>query len=155
MGHAEDADNLLQETLFNAYQGLESFQKEAQFSTWIYCIALNVSRSHLRRFKTVKHQRLQSLDALYGDRDGFGGCEPAGGEPAPDDLLAGRELQMLIQQAIQALPPDLRQVVVLKDVENNSYEEIAGMIDCPVGTIKSRLFKAREILRNRLKRYLA
>ncbi|MFC1587000.1 sigma-70 family RNA polymerase sigma factor [Planctomycetota bacterium] len=154
IGDADEADNLLQETFFKAYKALDQFKQESQFSTWLYRIAMNNCASYLRKLKTVKHQKLLSLDTAWGGGEDSGKLQMADKTITPYEELVGSERQMVIQNAITELEPDLRRIVVLKDVENYSYEEIAEIIGCPMGTVKSRLFKAREQLRERLKRLL-
>lgn len=154
VGHADDADNLLQETFFKAWSGLQGFKAESQFSTWVYRIAMNVCASHLRKYKTTKHQRLQSLDAVTAGVESREGVQIAAPAKAPGERMMEDEKQMVLQQAIAELEPDLRRILVLKDVEDRSYEDIADIIGCPVGTVKSRLFKAREWLRGKMLRYM-
>jgi RNA polymerase sigma-70 factor (ECF subfamily) len=144
-GCAEDAHDLLQEAFLRAYEKLASFQGGSSFYTWIYRIAVNLALSDRR-----KRRRSSGRVAENGRR------EPI--DP-PDDVrqsdpslpLERAERDGLIQEALSALAPDHRAVVVLKDLDGLRYEEIAAVLDVPIGTVRSRLHRARLELRERLR----
>lgn len=133
-GNREDAWDAAQEALIRAYQGLRSFRGDAGFGTWLYRITVNAALDVVRR----RPPRAHDLDPM--------------GIAADDPALeaARRDVQRRIHQAIAALPPGQRAAVVLRDVQGLSYEEIARIQQVPVGTVRSRLARARETLRRRL-----
>ena len=143
--HDVDAvDDLAQEVFIKAYEALPQFRFQSSFFTWLYRIAVNKSRDELRRRKIRK---ILSLQALLDSRDHELGSRLA---IEPRD----NEAQELIASALRLLPEKFRVALVLKDIEGFSYEEIADVLQCEVGTVKSRLFRARATLRNILKPYL-
>jgi RNA polymerase sigma-70 factor (ECF subfamily) len=146
LGNREDARDFAQETFLRAFDRLSTFREGARFSTWLYTIALNVTRSELRRRKARKGRRPLSLEQTEID-------PPDGAEP-PDEGSARRELAALALREIDRLEPESREVVVLRDLQDLSYGEISSVLGCPPGTVKSRLFRAREELRARLSPHL-
>jgi RNA polymerase sigma-70 factor (ECF subfamily) len=149
LGKAEDARDLAQEAFLRAWSRLETFKEGARFSTWLYTIALNLTRSELRKRKALKNRQPLSLDRL-GSRPGERPPDPADpGEP-PDATLGRTELYRLALSEMERLEPEAREVIVLRDMQSLSYEQIAEVVDCPVGTVRSRLHRAREALRTRL-----
>jgi RNA polymerase sigma-70 factor (ECF subfamily) len=141
---AEAVDDLAQEVFIKAYEALPQFRFQSSFFTWLYRIAVNKARDELRRRKI---RRILSLQALLESGDHELGSRLAI-EPRDD------ETQELITSALGLLPEKFRVAVVLKEIEGLSYEEIAEVLQCEVGTVKSRLFRARVALRNILKPYL-
>jgi RNA polymerase sigma-70 factor (ECF subfamily) len=146
VGNAEDARDLAQEAFLRAFSKLDTFKEGARFSTWLYTIALNLTRSELRKRKALKNRPPLSLHALEGSRLAD---PPAPGE-APEEILGREELHGMALREIEALDPESREVVVLRDMQDLSYEEIAEVVGCPVGTVRSRLHRARSTLRARL-----
>lgn len=140
-GNAADAEDLTQESFLQAYARLPEFRLGARFHPWIYTIALNLCRTHLRR------RRLTSwlTPAPAGDPD-RPAREPRGGEPDPEQELLGREAERCLRDAVQALPPKYREVFVLRQAQGLSYDEIAGLLGLPLGTVEARLFRARRRL---------
>jgi RNA polymerase sigma-70 factor (ECF subfamily) len=149
VGDRDEADDLAQEVFIRAYRGLRTFKGTASFRTWLYRIVHNVGASHFAYRKAKKRNaRLTSIDALeQGDVAAASTCEPA-------DRLVSGELKDAIEEAIQALPADMRAFVILRDIEERPYEEISEIVGAPLGTVKSRIHRARLLLRDRLKRYL-
>jgi len=147
-GNSEDAKDLAQETFVRAWSNLRSFQGGAALGTWLYSIALNQVRSEMRKRSAQKRGAPVSLDAPRGD-DGTG-IDPADKRPGAEDALATKEHVRLLRQAVAALDPEFREVVVLREFQDLSYEEIARATGVPVGTVRSRLFRAREELRRKL-----
>ncbi len=139
--NAEDAQDVVQETFLSAYQSLDSFKGEAQFFTWLYRIAMNTAIS-LRR----KHKGTLSIDAGL---NGEASMEPMDGSESsqPGHALERREVEHRIQKALKHLSPEHRAVLVLKDMEGQKYETIAEILQVPIGTIRSRLHRARIELR--------
>ena len=147
LGNHEDAQDVVQETFINAYQSLASFKGDSQFFTWLYRIAYNTAISHKRKQKGTL-----SLDA---SRNGeAGGIEPLDRSEhnQPGSALFRAEDERRIQHALNRMSPEHRAVLVLKDMENQKYEEIAEILNVPIGTIRSRLHRARLELRELLER---
>lgn len=156
LGGSEDAEDLTQEVFVRMYQSMDSFRGEAGLSTWLLRIANNLCIDHFRRAK--KHRAIAySLDAPLGaaGNDGGAGREIADAGNEPYQAAANRELSERLESAIGALPDKLRAVLILHDVEDVPYDEIARIVACPLGTVKSRLFNARVQLRQMLSGYLA
>ncbi len=156
LGGSEDAEDLTQEVFVRMYQSLDSFRSEASLATWLFRIANNLCIDHFRRNK--KHRAIAySLDeplGAGGDEGGLGReISDTGSEPYR--ALANLELSERLEAAIGALPEKLRAVLILHDVEDVPYDEIARIVACPLGTVKSRLFNARAQLRQKLSGYLA
>lgn len=144
-------EDIAQETFIKAYRGLPQFRGDAQFYTWLYRIAVNTAKKFLLEFK-----RQPSLsDKFFGPTDDGDETFWLAGEPSsdetPETLLAAKELAQAVNAGLQALPDDLQQALSLREIEGLSYEEIATLMDCPLGTVRSRIFRAREIISARLK----
>jgi RNA polymerase sigma-70 factor (ECF subfamily) len=141
--HADDAADVVQEAFLNAYQSLPSFKGDAEFFTWLYRIAFNSAISLKRRKRATV-----SLDAGGPD----GGIDPY--DPSeyvkPGQALERMEGEVQLQEAMNRLSSEHREVLVLKDIEGMKYEEIAAILDVPIGTIRSRLHRARLELRDLL-----
>lgn len=138
--NAEDAQDVVQETFLSAYQSLHSFKGEAQFFTWLYRIAMNTAISLKRR-----HKGTLSMAGANGEPT----VEPPDGSETsrPGHALEQREQETRIQKALKRLSPEHRAVLVLKDMEGQKYEAIAEILQVPIGTIRSRLHRARMELR--------
>jgi RNA polymerase sigma-70 factor (ECF subfamily) len=145
MGPEEDARDLCQETLLKAYRALGTFKKEARFSSWLYQIALNVCRDRLRRRKSRPQV---SLDELMET----GEVAPFGRGPSPLDLIEARDLSRIVAAAVESLPQEQREVVVLKEYQGLTFLEIAQALDVPISTVKTRLYRGLSLLRQRLER---
>jgi RNA polymerase sigma-70 factor, ECF subfamily len=156
LGDADAALDAAQEAFVKAWRALPRFAGESRFSTWLVRIVINQCRNDLRRRKTVKHTRPLSLDAPgpSGDGDGRGGGSAGDGVaargPDPFDLARGREIAGALESALARLEPDSREVIWLRDAEDLSYEGIAEVLDVPVGTVRSRLHRARADVRRHL-----
>jgi len=144
----EDALDAAQEVFLSAFRGLGSFADKARFSTWLYRVTVNRCRDELRRRATVKHTRPQSLHALRDEDDGP--FEPAARAPGPEARAEARETEALVARILDGLPDDAREILVLRDTERLSYDDMAAVLDVPVGTVRSRLNRARQLLRERL-----
>ena len=143
----EAAAEMTQETFLRAFEKLATFRRGARFSTWLYAIAINQCRSELRRRKTVKHRPMLSLDSAAED----GPAPPESREPAPLSGAMRAETAARLETELAALPATFREPIVLRDVEGLSYEEIADVLDVPIGTVRSRIHRGRDALRGRLK----
>lgn len=135
----EDAQDCLQEAMMRVYKALPTFKGESSFSTWAYRITMNTCLDDLRR---KKNKAASSLDALLDL-----GWSPADEDNTPERKFSQKEAQREISRAIQSLPEDMRAAIVLRDIHGFSYEEIASMLSINIGTIKSRISRGREKLR--------
>ena len=144
-------EDIAQESFIRAYRALHQFRGDAQFYTWLYRIAVNTAKKTLL---DLKHDPLLTEAALRpaGDDDETfqPGNEPIA-EETPESLLAAREIAAAVQAALDALPEDLRQAVTLREIEGLSYEDIAAVMACPIGTVRSRIFRAREAISARVR----
>ncbi len=154
VGGRETAEDLAQETFVRAFAGLRSFQSRATLSTWLYRVATNLCIDHLRRTRRSRQQTVSLDDCLAG-----GECaQPAALADSrldPTNVLMREELACRLEEAIGALPDRLRSVFVLREVEGLPYEDVAAVVGCPLGTVKSRLHHARMALRGALRGYVA
>lgn len=144
-------EDIAQETFIRAYRALHQFRGEAQFYTWLYRIAVNTAKKALvdmKRDPTVPEAALRSGDD--DDETYRPGNEPISDE-SPDTILAAKEIAAAVNAAMDALPTELRQAVTLREIEGLSYEEIAEVMNCPIGTVRSRIFRAREAISARVK----
>ena len=154
IGSAADAEDLAQDTFVKAYQSLGSFRGSATLSTWLFRIATNVCIDYRRRRKHAPARALP-LEVLGSDTVGIGfTAELPDSAPGPESCVLRMELQRKVRDSIDRLPEKLRAVLVLFDIEGLSYEEIAQVLGCPLGTVKSRLFSARQGLRQALAGYV-
>lgn len=146
VGNVEDAQDVVQETFINAYQSLHNFKGDAQFYTWLYRIAMNTAISHKRKQKGTL-----SLDS---GRNGEAGLEPPDRSEynRPGHAMEQAEQGRGIQKALNSLSPEHKIVLVLKEIEDLKYEQIAEILQLPIGTVRSRLHRARIELRELLER---
>ncbi|WP_296481008.1 RNA polymerase sigma factor RpoE [Rhodoferax sp.] len=144
-------EDIAQETFIRAYQALHQFRGDAQFYTWLYRIAVNTAKKFLMELKrdpTVSENAFKSDDE--GDETSWAGNEPTSNE-TPESVLAAKEIAIAVDAALADLPEDLRQALTLREIEGLSYEEISEVMACPVGTVRSRIFRAREAISNIVK----
>ena len=144
--------DITQETFLRAYRALHQFRGEAQFYTWLYRIAVNTAKKAL---VDMKRNPVVTESALRGSNDSedetsFLDRELISDE-TPETVLAAQEIAAAVNAAMEALPEDLRQAVTLREIEGLSYEEIAVAMECPIGTVRSRIFRAREAISARVK----
>lgn len=156
VGHRESARDLTQEAMIRIIEGLHTFDGRARFSTWMTRVTMNLCVSHLRKEKLRRHA---SLDGTTGPRSGFGQGEESrstwgqslqSGEPSPDGCVERTETLALLDEALALLDPEQRSILILRDVQGLDYRQIADALDVVVGTVKSRLFRARAALREQL-----
>jgi RNA polymerase sigma-70 factor (ECF subfamily) len=146
VGSRDVATDLSQEVFLKVFTSLSSFDPRYRFTTWLYRIASNSAIDHLRR----RQPRTLSLSQPVSTDETPGAPAIAGNDPSPDDVLRGRELSARISSAIEDLPTGYRQLILLRHRQNCRYDEIARITRLPLGTVKNRIFRAREILRARL-----
>ncbi len=144
--------DIAQESFIRAYRALPQFRGDSAFYTWLYRIAVNTAKKAL---VDLKRDPLVTESALAGANDDDdetyrGGRELSDGS-TPESLLASKEIAETVNAAIEALSDDLRQAITLREIEGLSYEEIADLMNCPIGTVRSRIFRAREAIATRLR----
>jgi RNA polymerase sigma-70 factor (ECF subfamily) len=149
VGREDEAADIAQEAFVKGWRALGSFEGRAQFGTWIYRIAINACISDRRGMKRRKATSLNS--AMRGSDDEEGGLDVADGAPEPAEQLVDRENVRLVQEAIGEMEPEFRTMIVMRDMEGRPYEEIAAVLEVPVGTVRSRLHRARQALKDKLK----
>jgi RNA polymerase sigma-70 factor (ECF subfamily) len=138
-----DVADLCQETFLAAYRALPAFRGDSAFYTWLYRIAINSAQRHRAR-----HRPVESLDDEEGT---FGTAAAPTDDATPEALLASRQLAVGVNEAVEALAEDQRRALLLREVDGLSYDEIADLMDCPPGTVRSRIFRAREAVAARLR----
>jgi RNA polymerase sigma-70 factor (ECF subfamily) len=144
--------DIAQETFIRAYRALPQFRGDSQFYTWLYRIAVNTAKKALM---DLKRDPLVTESARMGNRDDDEEPtrlenEPSDGE-TPDAVLASKQIAAAVNLAIADLSEELRQAITLREIEGLSYEEIADLMNCPIGTVRSRIFRAREAIAARLR----
>ena len=143
--------DIAQETFIRAYRALPQFRAESAFYTWLYRIAVNTAKKALVDMKRDPVMTYTSMQGNDDDDETYrGGMEPTDGE-TPEALLASKEIAATVNAAIGALSEDLRQAITLREIEGLSYEEISDVMNCPIGTVRSRIFRAREAIAERLR----
>jgi RNA polymerase sigma-70 factor, ECF subfamily len=151
LGHRHEAEDVAQEVFITVFKTIETFREEAKFSTWLYRVAVNHCKNRIK-YLSRRHDR--DRDELDEGSNGPNGAIGAPAPSAPDRALEGAQMEKLMQEAIASLEDDQRVVVVLRDVEDLSIEEICEITGLPDGTVKSRLHRARLVLRKRLQRHV-
>ncbi|SMB92907.1 RNA polymerase, sigma-24 subunit, RpoE [Desulfonispora thiosulfatigenes DSM 11270] len=147
MGNEHDAKDLTQETFIKAFKNIKSFRKESSFSTWICRIASNACKDELRK---IKRKPCDSLDEEVNVDDGYVYKQIEDKRPTPEEIYESAELNKYLQQMLNELNSDYRMVIVLRDIEGYSYEEIAEITNVSLGTVKSRLNRARKELKEKI-----
>ena len=143
-------EDIAQETFIRAYRALAQFRGDAQFYTWLYRIAVNTAKKalmELKRDPTVSENSFKSAD---DDETSPLENELTSAE-TPEAVLASKEIVQIINAALEALPEELRQAITLREIEGLSYEEISEAMSCPIGTVRSRIFRAREAISQKVK----
>ena len=143
-------EDIAQETFIRAYRALAQFRGEAQFYTWLYRIAVNTAKKalmDLKRNPTVSENTYKSAD---DDETSLVENELTTSE-TPEAVLASKEIAEIINAAMESLPEELRQAITLREIEGLTYEEISEAMNCPIGTVRSRIFRAREAISVKVK----
>ena len=143
----EEAEDVAQETFIKAYRALAKFRGDSAFYTWLYRIAVNSAKNHL----TGKKRRPPASDIDSQDAEQIALDSSLKDNATPEDNLIRDEVQQVISQAMNELSEDLRTAIALRELDGLRYEEIAVVMDCPVGTVRSRIFRAREAIDAKLK----
>jgi RNA polymerase sigma-70 factor (ECF subfamily) len=143
-----EIEDVAQEAFVKAYRALPGFRGESAFYTWLYRIAINTAKNHLvaqgRRAPTQTETEIE-------DAENFDDAESLRTEDTPDRMLLSKQVAEAVNRAIERLPEDLRTAIVLRELEGLSYEEIAASMNCPIGTVRSRIFRAREAVAEELR----
>jgi len=138
----DTAQDVAQEAFIKAYRGLKSFRGDSAFYTWVYRIAINTAKNHL----VSQGRRLPDTDIDADEAEQFSGESALKEYATPEHEMLTDEIQVAVTDAIEALPEDLRTAIMLRELEGMSYEEIAATMECPIGTVRSRIFRAREAI---------
>ncbi|EIJ33274.1 RNA polymerase sigma factor RpoE [Thiothrix nivea] len=136
----DTAQDVAQEAFIKAYRGLKNFRGESAFYTWLYRIAINTAKNYL----VSQSRRLPDVDIGADEAEQFSGESALKEYATPEREMLTAEIQEVITSAIEELPEDLRTAIILRELEGMSYEEIAVTMECPIGTVRSRIFRARE-----------
>lgn len=150
LGDAQEAEDLSQEVFITVFKSIDSFRGDAQFSTWLYRIAVNHCKNRFKYMKRRARGRTQTLEDVH---EGAMNDNPLQGRlPRPDNMALGKELESVVQRAIAALDEEHRVLIILRDIEHMPYGEIATITGLNAGTVKSRLHRARVALKDKVRR---
>jgi RNA polymerase sigma-70 factor (ECF subfamily) len=145
---AAEVEDVAQETFIKAYRSLSTFRGESAFYTWLYRIGINAAKNYLVA------QKRRALNATNGfdieDAENFEGGSQLRELNTPESELMSKQIAQTVHQTLQALPEELRTAITLREIEGLSYEEIANIMSCPTGTVRSRIFRAREAIADKL-----
>ncbi|MES1925457.1 RNA polymerase sigma factor RpoE [Salinisphaera sp. T31B1] len=141
-----DAPDVAQEAFIKAYRAMSGFKGNSAFYTWLYRISINTAKN----FLVARSRRPASQDIDVADAEAFGHMDRFSEQDTPEALLESEEIRDTVIAAIQDLPEDLRTAIMLRELDGMSYEEIAQSMDCPVGTVRSRIFRARAAIEEKL-----
>jgi RNA polymerase sigma-70 factor (ECF subfamily) len=143
-----EVEDVAQEAFIKAYRALPQFRGESAFYTWLYRIAINTAKNHL-----AAASRRPSSPTSFENEDGetFDETDNLSDINTPESMMATREIAETVNLAIEALPEELRTAIVLREIEGMSYEDIAESMGCPIGTVRSRIFRAREAIAAKLR----
>jgi len=144
---ADEVRDVAQEAFIKAYRAIPRFRGDSQFYTWLYRIAINTAKNHL----VSRSRRPPSSDVDIEDADYRDDADMLRDSEDPESALARDQLQSTIHEALTQLPDDLRSALTLREFDGLSYEQIADILECPVGTVRSRIFRAREFVDQRIR----
>ncbi len=140
------AMDVSQESFIKAYKGLKNFRGDSAFYTWLYRISINTAKNHL----VSKSRRMPDDDIDAQEAEQYDGGGKLRDISTPENQMLAEEIKSTLNKAIEALPDDLRIAITLRELEGLSYEEISDAMDCPIGTVRSRIFRARESIESEL-----
>ncbi len=143
------AEDVAQETFLRAYRAIGQFRGDSQFYTWLYRIAVNTAKKSLA--DSARDPVIRESSTISEDGETFVSGEQLTDMETPEAVLASREIARTVNAAMEALPEDLRTAIALREIEGMSYEDIAQAMNCPVGTVRSRIFRAREAIARQLR----
>lgn len=141
-----DVPDVAQESFIKAYRAIGSFRGDSAFYTWLYRIAVNTAKNYL----VAQDRRPPASDLEASDAENFETASALKEISNPENLMLSEELKRVVFRTIESLPEDLRMAITLRELDGLSYEEIAEIMDCPVGTVRSRIFRAREAIDNKV-----
>lgn len=141
-----DAQDVAQDTFVRAYKAINKFRGDSQFYTWLYRIAVNTAKNHL----VSRGRRPPSDDVEVSDAEHYDGGVYLRDSDTPERELMRQEMEQTVLGVVETLPDELRQALTLREVQGLSYEEIAAQMDCPIGTVRSRIFRARDAIDQQL-----
>jgi RNA polymerase sigma-70 factor (ECF subfamily) len=141
VSNAAEVEDVTQEAFIKAYRALPKFRGDSAFYTWLYRIAANAAKNHL-----VALSRRPTTDLALDDSESYEVPGRLKDNESPDEVIMGQQLEAVISQAIDALPLELKAALTLREFEGLSYDEIAEVLECPIGTVRSRIFRAREAI---------
>jgi RNA polymerase sigma-70 factor (ECF subfamily) len=142
-----ECQDVAQDTFIRAYRAIGNFRGDAQFYTWLHRIAVNTAKNHL----VANKRRPPTEDIDVGDAEQFDSGVRLRDTDTPERELARQQMEQTVMRAVEALPEELRTAITLREVEGLSYDEIAQRMDCPIGTVRSRIFRAREAIDTELR----
>lgn len=146
--NAEDAEDAAQEVFINAFRAIGSFRGDARLSTWLYRVTKNVCLNYIRQRDRVDYESLDNQEVnwedIVSDEDSF---------PSPEEIALRRELREVVRRKIDELPPIYRTAIIMCDIQQLSYDEAAQILNVPVGTLKSQVFRGRRMLKEKLEEY--
>ena len=145
-----EVEDVTQEAFIKAYRALEKFRGDSAFYTWLYRIASNAAKNHL-----VAKGRRPGADVTIEDAEGFEQAALISESSTPEAELMSQELAQVVTEALDALPEELRAALSLREFEGLSYDDIAAVLECPVGTVRSRIFRAREAIDERVREQMS
>lgn len=144
----DEVDDISQETFIKAYRALPQFRGDAAFYTWLYRIAVNTAKNYL----ATRKRGMPTVSEVIGeDEDGGDERIVATDINTPDAELLSKQIAYAVNEAVEALPEELRTAITLREIEGMSYEDIANFMGCPIGTVRSRIFRAREAIAVKLR----
>jgi RNA polymerase sigma-70 factor, ECF subfamily len=145
-----EVEDVVQEAFVKAYRALPQFRGESAFYTWLYRIAVNTAKNHL---VSLGKQPIPMTDLTpdEDDTESFGSRSVVTDNQTPESLLLSQQIAETVNRSIESLPADLRTAITLREIEGLSYEEIADAMNCPIGTVRSRIFRARESIASALR----
>ena len=143
-----EAEDVVQETFIKAYRALRHFRGDSAFYTWLYRIGINTAKNFLA---TQGRRTQSSTDADNEQAEAFNEGEHLRDINTPESMLASKQIAQTVNAAMDALPVDLRTAIALREIEGLSYEEISDIMACPIGTVRSRIFRAREVIAEKLR----
>lgn len=141
-----DVPDVAQESFIKAYRAIGSFRGDSAFYTWLYRIAVNTAKNYL----VAQDRRPPASDLEASDAENYETTNALKEISNPENLMLSEELKKVVFRTIESLPEDLRMAITLRELDGLSYEEIAEIMDCPVGTVRSRIFRAREAIDNKV-----
>jgi RNA polymerase sigma-70 factor (ECF subfamily) len=150
----DEACEIVQDAFVSAFRNIKTFRGDAKFTTWLTTITLNLSKNRLKQMRARRGHEAFSLDEQVATDDGRMTIDPPSKEPSVLDRLEARDVRARVRDCIKALEPDFREALVLRDLQDFSYEEIGGMLKVKAGTVKSRISRARELVKECLKKVM-